>query len=85
MISQQPKTPENQTLLILCINHPKTIHKLHGILKRFAMGSDGDKNSTSSLYSKTTKTRKCFDVKNVKMTKRSYAYKGYTSLIMLKF
>ena len=60
------------------IEHPKTSHKLFKTVRQGKKVVSG-KNFLSPLYSKITKCEKCFNEKNAKITKRSHAYKGYTS------
>ena len=68
------------------IEHLNTSHRLSNNIRqtgKVSQISGTDKSYDSPLYSETTKRGDVFDeqmtIKNKKITKRSYAYKGYGS------
>ena len=81
IIIQQPKTLENSNIADIesvTIEHPKTSRKLSKTprqAKKVSLEGSG-KSSNIPLYSETKKGEKYLDVK---ITKRSHAYKSYAS------
>ena len=81
IIIQQPKTLENPNIADIesvTIEHPKTSRKLSKTprqAKKVSLEGSG-KSSNIPLYSETKKGEKYLDVK---ITKRSHAYKCYAS------
>ena len=74
MITYQPKTFDIVDIKSIITEHRKTSHKL---FKTITQAEKVDSNS--SLYSDTKKRENFLNEKNVKITKRGNAFKGYAS------
>ena len=77
IITYQPKTFENQNIVDIksvITEHPKTSHKLSKTIRQAEKVG-----SNSSLYSNTRQSKNFLNEKNVKITKRAHAFKGYAS------
>ena len=68
---QNPKIVDTKSVIT---EHPETSHKSSKTIRQ-----DEKERSNSSLYSDTKKSKKCLNQKNVKITKREHAFKGYVS------
>ena len=77
IITYQPKSFENPNIVDIkwvITEDPKTSHKLSKTKKK------GEKvGCNSSLYSDTNKSKHFLNERNVKITKREHAFKGYAS------
>ena len=74
IITYQPKTFETVDIKPDITEHPKASHKLLKTIKK-----DGKVDSTSSLYSDIKKRQNFLNKKDIKITKREHAFKGYAS------
>ena len=77
IIIYQPKTSESSNIDDIKSDireHQKTLHKLSKTIRK------GEKvDSNSSLYSDTKKRANFLNEKNIKITKREHAFKGYAN------
>ena len=74
IIANQPKTFDTADIKSVIIEHPKTSYELSKTIRQAEKVG-----SNSSLYSKTKKSEKFLNEKNVKITKQEHAFKGYAS------
>ena len=87
---QQPKAfehPNIPDIKLVTIEHPKTSRKLSKTIRqteKVSQASSANKNSVNPLYSETKKTENFLNKNNVKITKRSHAFKGYASSYNVK-
>ena len=87
---QQPKAfehPNTADIKLVTIEHPNTSRKLSKTIRqteKVSQVSSANKNSDNPLYSETKKTEKFLNKNNVKITKRSHAFKGYASSYNVK-
>ena len=85
IFTQQSKPIESPNIADIesvTIEHPKTSRKLSKTTrqgKNVPQIVDAGKSSNSPLYSDTKKPKVFLNEKNVKITKRSHAYKSYAS------
>ena len=87
ILAQQPRSIENPKTVdikLVFIEYPKTSRKLSKtIIQAKKVGFV--KSSNSPLYSEAKKSENFLNKKiNVKITKRSHAYRGYSSTFNLK-
>ena len=74
VIIYKPKTFDIVDIKSDITEHPKTSHKLSKTIRQAEKVS-----SNSSLYSQTQKIENFLNKKNIKITKREHAFKGYAS------
>ena len=75
------ETPNIVDIKSVIVEHPRTSHKSSKTTRQTEKVSlvDSGKSSNSSLYSDTKISKNFLKEKNVKITKRAYAFKGYVN------